>query len=112
LLRLGRGTFSELMGLIKANDEEPWKKVKYCVFDCPQLLVPFERRIGVLNSLQDSLPEHVHIVSHTQCRGIDHFNAYLQRIVEDGGEGVVLRKPNSMYESGRSDTLYKCKVTN
>ena len=34
----------------------------------------------------------------------------LEDIIADGGEGVVLRKPKSFYEQGRSPSLLKIKV--
>jgi hypothetical protein len=35
----------------------------------------------------------------------------LQQVVEGGGEGVILRKPLSLYLSGRSASLLKVKVS-
>ena len=35
----------------------------------------------------------------------------LQQVLADGGEGVVLRKPASQYEHGRSTNLIKLKVS-
>lgn len=35
----------------------------------------------------------------------------LQRILSNEGEGILLRKPRSLYESGRSLNLLKLKVT-
>jgi ATP-dependent DNA ligase len=34
----------------------------------------------------------------------------LQSIAGQGGEGLILRKPQSLYISGRSDSLVKFKV--
>lgn len=34
----------------------------------------------------------------------------IEGILNHGGEGVVLRKPHSLYESGRSSELLKIKV--
>lgn len=34
----------------------------------------------------------------------------LEAIMNDGGEGVILRKQKSLYESGRSASLIKLKV--
>jgi ATP-dependent DNA ligase len=34
----------------------------------------------------------------------------VQVVVESGGEGVVLRKPKSLYDKGRSPYLLKIKV--
>jgi hypothetical protein len=36
--------------------------------------------------------------------------AAVDAIIEAGGEGVILRKIASLYESGRSDSLIKIKV--
>ena len=33
----------------------------------------------------------------------------MDKIVDEGGEGVMLRDPNSMYEAKRSDKLLKVK---
>ena len=35
---------------------------------------------------------------------------YLNKIVSDRGEGIMLRNPMSVYESGRSSSLLKWKV--
>lgn len=35
----------------------------------------------------------------------------LQRILSNEGEGILLRQPRSLYESGRSLNLLKLKVT-
>ena len=35
-----------------------------------------------------------------------------QDIIEDGGEGVILRKVGSFYEHGRTSSLIKLKVPN
>ena len=39
-----------------------------------------------------------------------HLIAILQIVLEEGGEGLVLRKPKSIYEQGRSASLLKLKV--
>ena len=33
-----------------------------------------------------------------------------KQIIEKGGEGVMLRKPESLYENGRSGAILKYKV--
>jgi hypothetical protein len=37
-------------------------------------------------------------------------NYFIQNIVADGGEGIILRKCGSLYEPGRSFSLLKLKV--
>ena len=37
-------------------------------------------------------------------------NSMSQHIIGDGGEGVILREPKSLYKHGRSESLLKLKV--
>lgn len=37
--------------------------------------------------------------------------SYAKRIFQTGGEGVILRAPNSFYENGKSANLQKLKVS-
>lgn len=34
----------------------------------------------------------------------------VEKIIKDGGEGVIMRRPGSLYERGRSNSLLKFKV--
>ncbi len=43
------------------------------------------------------------------CRGDQHLQQELQRVLALGGEGLMLREPGSHYEPGRSSTLLKVK---
>lgn len=44
------------------------------------------------------------------CKSKKQLNNMSQFVIEGEGEGVILRKPKSVYESGRSDSLLKLKV--
>jgi DNA ligase-1 len=49
------------------------------------------------------------VVPHTPCTGLPHLHTTLQRVVSGGGEGLMLRQPQSMYVGTRSNTLLKVK---
>jgi DNA ligase-1 len=51
----------------------------------------------------------VTVVAQERCRGAAQLLAERDRVVREGGEGVMLRKPESVYEAGRSPTLLKVK---
>ena len=36
---------------------------------------------------------------------------YIHYIIDNEGEGIILRKPHSSYEPGRTETLLKLKVS-
>lgn len=45
-----------------------------------------------------------------ECLGSDHLEKFFQDIMDGGGEGIILRDPNSPYEPGRSSGYLKHKV--
>jgi DNA ligase-1 len=65
-----------------------------------------------MSFLQKTLPPEnrfVKPVVQERCRGASHLIAERDRIVALGGEGLMLRKPESEYEARRSPTLLKVK---
>lgn len=55
------------------------------------------------------LPEFVSVVEMIKCESRDHLKQYFDSIIEKGGEGVMLREPNSIYTAKRSQSLKKFK---
>jgi DNA ligase 1 len=45
------------------------------------------------------------------CEGTGHLEKYFQDIIDQGGEGIILRDPSAPYEAGRSRGYLKHKVT-
>jgi len=50
------------------------------------------------------------VASRLRCESLQEMNKFLSLIIKDEGEGIVLRKPKSVYEQGRSPSLLKIKV--
>ena len=107
----GRKRFQKTISIVRRQDRsDHWKEISFVVFDAPALKEPFENRLAFL---RERLPhgEHAHAAAHVQevCKGTDHLRAELARVEALGGEGLMLRKPGSLYEVGRSATLLKVK---
>jgi len=50
------------------------------------------------------------IIAHRlTCFSKKHMHKYASAVIGQGGEGVILRKPNSLYENGKSRQLLKFK---
>src|SRR5438876_4823201 len=76
----------------------------------PTLEKGFEARLEfVRESLADKRSRYVKAHEHLLCQGLEHLRAELTRLEALGGEGLMLRRPGSRYESGRSTTLVKVK---
>ncbi len=101
----GRGKFQKTVGKVRAFNGD-WGSVKYMVFDIVSEDV-YETRKAGLEKLR--LPGHCRIVDQTRCKGEDHLSEFEAGILASGGEGVMLRKRNSLYDHKRSTNLLKMK---
>jgi len=110
-LWLGRKSFQRTVSIVRRHDETPlWRSLRYVVYDAPASREAFEQRLAIIqDSLARTRPEFATALAHFVCRGPDHLQQELDRIIELGGEGVMLRQPGSLYEPGRSATLLKVK---
>ena len=109
-LWIGRGKFEETVSIVRSETpDDRWKRVHYMVFDAPQAKGTFEER---MQSLRENVSEgnrFVRIVAQEPCQGVAQLLAERDRVVREGGEGLMLRQPESAYEPGRSATLLKVK---
>lgn len=110
-LWVDRGKFQSTLSIVRTlNAGERWKAVKFLTFDLPDSNKPFEERLLELEELATSSSSKIwKLVDHELCRGRDHLKEVLDRLVSQGAEGLMIRKPRSFYEAGRSSTLLKVK---
>ena len=108
----GRKQFQRAVSIVRRQDRgEAWREISFVVFDAPALQLPFEERLRQCRALLEAarLP-HAFVHEHRACAGIEDLRAELARVEQIGGEGLMLRKPGSLYVSGRSNTLLKVKT--
>ena len=115
-LWVGRQCFQETVSIVRRQDAgDQWHKVRFLVFDAPHLSTsPFEARVSWIKDFVDGVvatgASHVQAVDHQRCKSTDHLRTELARVEGLGGEGLMLRRPASLYESGRSTSLLKVKT--
>jgi DNA ligase-1 len=110
-LWMGHGQFEESASVVLSHTpDERWKQMRFMIFDAPAHSGGFEARLEVAReAIGNGHSPQIEVISQTRCRGVKHLNETLEAIEAHGGEGVMLRAPNSPYESGRSDMLLKVK---
>jgi DNA ligase-1 len=112
-LWMGRETFERLSGTVRqlAPDDSQWRKVRYMVFDLPQPERNFDERLQQLEALIDDLAvPHLQLVKQFKVADRDVLMLELDRVVKQGGEGLILHRGASLYHSARSDDLLKVKT--
>jgi DNA ligase-1 len=111
-LWLNRKSFQRTVSIVRRQDRsDHWKELSYMVFDAPQMAEPFEERIAYIDDfVRRRRPEFVKAHTHQLCKNVEHLREELSRVESLGGEGLMLRRPQSRYEAGRSPTLLKVKT--
>lgn len=117
-LFVGRKRFQETISAVRklVPTDSEWQNVTFMVFDAPEAGGDFESRLAYLEQ------EYAHgvpktgekpiwkLVEEIKCKGREHLAEHLAALESLGAEGVMLRKPGSMYEEGRSRTCLKVKT--
>ncbi|KAF8627948.1 hypothetical protein AX17_006101 [Amanita inopinata Kibby_2008] len=110
----GRGKFPETVSIVKTVNSPHWKDMTFQIFDVPSLASePFEKRLEFLQKTfgpqGTHAAPHINVVEQIEAKSREHVLERLKEVESLGGEGVMLRKPESMYEGRRSNTLLKVK---
>ena len=106
------GFYQSAIQLSRISDEEKWKAAQFWIFDAPGIAnQPYEERMEFLKDLKEkgSLPSFVNIINSVKCEDEKHLQTFCDSIIAKGGEGVMLREPQSLYTAGRSDSLKRFK---
>ena len=111
-LWMGRGTFDALSGVVrrKTPDDAAWRQVRFMVFDLPAHPEDFTGRLRRLEEIFATLdPSSIGLVEQRRVASHDALMALLDAVVEQGGEGLMLRRAASPHRAGRSADLLKLK---
>jgi len=107
----GRGTFEKTVSIVKQQEaHEGWLALKFAIFDVPEAPGDFEERLAVARQWLDRHPSpYAFVIPHQPVQNTESLHAELQRIEQLGGEGLILRRPGSLYMAGRSPDVLKLK---
>eukprot|EP00026_Physarum_polycephalum_P003691 Phypoly_transcript_03705.p1 GENE.Phypoly_transcript_03705~~Phypoly_transcript_03705.p1 ORF type:complete len:765 (+),score=83.89 Phypoly_transcript_03705:12-2306(+) len=109
----GRETFDDTQVIMnKEYDTVPWENLRFVVFDSPSSSLntsPYEERYALL---LDHVTADCPIIptANTYLKSKYHLKMYVKSIFNNGGEGVVIRQPESSYHHGKSRSLVKFKA--
>lgn len=111
-LWLGHGQFDRLSGVVRQQrpDDAGWRAVRYLVFDAPAQLGTFEARWQALQSVIAAVQQPwLQRVAQSWVDDRIALEQRLQAVVSAGGEGLVLHRADALWQSGRTQALFKLK---
>ena len=109
----GRGRFADTVSTVRQQqpDEASWRKMRFMLFDLPAHPGTFaERDCALAQVVGDLRQPWVTHVEQSRVADPGELRARLQRVVRQGGEGLVLHRSGSRYRAGRDDDLLKFKL--
>ncbi|WP_426304392.1 DNA ligase [Acidovorax facilis] len=109
----GRGRFAHAQSTTRQQqpDDTAWRQMRFMVFDLPRHGGMFDERLRSLNTLVMQINQPwVQAVPQKRIENDAALQTLLQRTVRAGGEGLMLHRGSSLYQSGRSDDLVKVKT--
>ncbi len=107
----GRRRFQKTVSVVKKQaPHDGWKQIKFALFDAPTIDGGFEQRIAVMQQWFAAHPSSFAFVIE-QRRVANHasLEQELARIEKLGGEGLMLRRPGSLYVGKRNNNVLKVK---
>jgi ATP dependent DNA ligase domain len=105
----GRGQFEQISAAVRSASSD-WRGIRLHVFDVPKAQGNLYQRLAVATQWLKTHPNApITIIPQIKVRDRQHAMDFLKQIEAQGGEGVMLRQPESRYNGGRSSQLLKLK---
>ncbi len=94
----------------KSPNQLDWRKIRFAVFDIPDVKLPFSARVKAYKKLiQDINTPTLTYVEQYRFDTKDQLTRFFNDIVAHGGEGVMLHLASAEHQAGRSNNLLKMK---
>ncbi len=108
-----REDFANIVSIVRTKTPDArWRQVGYYVFEAPHQRGGLLERLAVLQDYLTQNPtatEHLQIIPQIKVDNDVHLKRLLAEVSAGGGEGVVVRNPNSPYQTGRLSSALKVK---
>jgi DNA ligase 1 len=103
-----RGDFETIQSIVMQKEpHEGWRELTYNIFEVPEAKGTLIQRLALL---KEPLPKHLRIVPQLTCKDKTHLEHFLKEVESKGGEGVVLRNPQTPYIAKRDESALKVKA--
>ncbi|MBW6520614.1 MAG: DNA ligase [Desulfoarculaceae bacterium] len=107
----GRGSFEKTVAIVKRQQaHDGWLELKFAIFDVPREAGGFVQRLQKAKDWFDKHPSSfAFVIPQKTVQEKRQLQAELQQVEKLGGEGLIVRKPDTLYSRGRSHEILKVK---
>ncbi len=106
-----RADFENISSIVRRKKpDDRWRQISYHVFEVPHQAGGLLDRLTVLGDyLQQHPNPYLKIIPQTKIHSKSQLQRLLTKISGAGGEGVVVRNPDTPYQTGRLSSALKLK---
>jgi DNA ligase-1 len=106
-----RGDFENISSIVRRhNSKNRWKNITHQIFEVPNQSGGLLDRLTVLQKYLDKNSNaFIKIIRQTPIDSKQALQNFLNVVVMSGGEGVVVRNPKTLYQTGRLSSALKVK---
>lgn len=107
----GRGTFERTVAEVRRQQpDKGWLALKFAIFDVPKAAGPFVKRLQKAKHwFANHHSAYAFIIPQRPVQDKTDLAKELRRVEKLGGEGLIVRRPDALYQTGRSDHILKVK---
>ena len=102
-----RGDFENISSIVRdKTPSKKWREIKHYIFEVPNQKGNLFERLAKVKPYQNSV---IKIIPQIKIKNKKHLKQFLIEIEKKGGEGVVVRDPNTPYIAKRTSKALKVK---
>jgi DNA ligase-1 len=106
-----RNDFENISSIVRSkNSGDRWKNITHHIFEAPNQQGGLLERLLILEKYLRTNPiPHLKILKQTLIQDKQQLEIFLEEVTSHKGEGVVVRNPSTLYETGRLSSALKVK---
>lgn len=107
-----RDDFENIQSIVLSqNSSKFWENISYNIFEVPNQVGNFYSRLKILEDFLKNNPnKFIKIIPQIKIANKEHINKFMDEILKNKGEGIIIRNPFLDYEKGRSQNILKVKT--
>ncbi len=106
-----RGDFERISSIVRRKmPDNRWETVSFNIFEVPNQKGGLLQRLEVLQTYLKQHPNKIlKIIKQTPIKSKQQLDNFLGKVIDNKGEGIVVRNPRMPYQTGRLSSALKVK---
>lgn len=103
--------FENIQSIVLSHKEpKEWENISFNIFEVPNIKGNFEDRLAFLKKYLDKNPnQYINIIPQKRVVSKENLESFLEYIIQNSGEGIIIKNPELEYFTGRNNNILKVK---